>query len=86
MTPFGYLVEMSLDGDISALLKDSRINTSEAMQLQMLRIMRGRPFKIELNAEPQTSVQGWSPDGVTWYPSEPGSFTTGGGVIPPEEK
>lgn len=80
---FKRMVELSLDNDILATFSEGRITPAEAMQLQILRIMRGRPFNIELNGPGDTS-KGWSPDGVNWYPSQPGTFTTGGGPVPPE--
>lgn len=78
---FKKMVEASLDTDIGALFEQGRINTIEALNLQMLRIMRGRPFKVELNGPGSTS-EGWT-DGKTWHPSEPGTRTVGGGPIPP---
>lgn len=78
---FKKMVEGSLDTDIGALFEQGRINTTEAMQLQILRIMRGRPFHVELNG-PKTSTEGWT-DGKTWFPQEPGYTTTGNGPVPP---
>ncbi len=75
---FKKMVELSLDNDIGALFEQGRINTQEAMTLQMLRIMRGRPFHVELNGPGCTSNGGWSPDGQNWYPSEPGTSTSAG--------
>lgn len=81
---FKKMVELSLDTDIGSIYEQGRINTMEAMQLQMLRIMRGRPFHIELNPASKTSTLGWT-DGKTWFPLEPGNYTEGGGPIPPKE-
>jgi hypothetical protein len=81
---FADIVKLSLDNDLKDMVESKRAAIDHVILLQMLRIMRGRPFKIELNA-PNTSAQGWSPDGVRFYPSEPGTFTTGGGPVPPTE-
>jgi hypothetical protein len=77
---FKKMVELSLDKDIGALFEQGRINMMEAMTLQMLRLMRGRPHQVT-----ETVVEGGSADGVKWFPSEPGTSTTGFGPIPPEE-
>lgn len=82
---FKTMVLNALDNDIAITFGEGRITPHEAMQLQTLRIMRGRPFKIELNG-PGNTTEGWSADGKNWLPSEPGTFTTGGGPIPPETK
>lgn len=69
---FKKMVELSLDKDIGELFEQARINTSEAMQLQQLRIARGRAFFMTTTP---TGVEGWTPDGVKWYPTEPGNGT-----------
>jgi hypothetical protein len=74
---FKKMVELSLDKDIGALFEQGRINTGEAMQLQMLRLARGKAFVI---TSVGTTVEGWTPDGVKWFPSEPGTYTTGGEI------
>lgn len=84
MDEFIRLAQLSLDPDLSALVGDRKLDIDRAMQLQMLRIMRGRPFQISLNA-PQTPT-GWPADGVKWFAQEPGTSTTGNGLIPPEAK
>lgn len=84
MDQFLESVKKSLDNDLASLLNDEQAPVEGVMQLQMLRIMRGRPFRIDLQAQNQTL--GWSPDGVHFYPSEPGTYTTGGGPVPPETK
>lgn len=71
---------LSLDNDLGKLVSDAKISVDRAMNLQMLRLMRGRPQQITLN--PCSTTEGWSPDGVKWYPSEPGTFTGNGGVSP----
>lgn len=81
---FEHLVSLSLDNDLKEFAGPDLGHI--AMELQMLRIMRGRPFKIELNGPNDTS-KGWSPDGgVTWLPSEPGTFTTSSLDVSPELK
>jgi hypothetical protein len=65
---FKKMVELSLDKDIGALFEQGRVNTMEAMQLQMLRLMRGRPHQVT-----ETAVEGWSADGVKWEPKQPGA-------------
>lgn len=67
---FKRMVELSLDKDIAELFTQGRINTNEAMQLQELRIARGRAFFMTTTA---TGVEGWTPDGVKWYPTQPGN-------------
>lgn len=81
MRDFKELALPSLDKDLATLVSDNRVGVELAMQLQMLRLMRGRPFKMELNG-PGESTMGWT-DGKTWFPSEPGTFTTGEGPVPP---
>ncbi len=66
---FKAMVQKSLDKDIGDLFEQGRINTTEAMQLQELRIARGRAFFMTTTA---TGVEGWSADGVKWYPKQPG--------------
>lgn len=63
---------MSLDNDLKALVTDRKVNVNDAVQLQLLRIMRGNPNNVK--ATDSTSVTGWSADGVSWLPSEPGTF------------
>lgn len=76
---------LSLDNDLKTLVTDNKVGIMDAVSLQMLRLMRGRPVQIQLDP-PATASQGWSPDGVKWYPSEPGTFTEGtGGVIPTDD-
>jgi len=72
---FVEMVKLSLDKDLCDLLDSKRVHVSEVMALQMLRLQRGKAFVI---TSAGTSVEGWTPDGVKWYPSEPGTFTTGG--------
>ena len=67
---FKAMVQKSLDKDIGDLFEQGRINTMEAMQLQELRIARGRAFFMTTTA---TGVEGWTPDGVKWYPRQPGA-------------
>jgi len=62
----------SLDNDLADLLRHGRAGIEDLMQLQMLRLMRGRPHEVV-----ETPMQGWTPDGKTWYPSEPGTFPKG---------
>lgn len=71
---------LSLDNDLASWVSDRKIGVQLAMELQVLRLMRGRPFQISLQP-PQTA--GWT-DGKNMYPSEPGTFTTGNGSLPPE--
>lgn len=66
---FKKMVELSLDKDIGTLFEQGRINTMEAIALQELRIARGRAFFMTTTA---TGVEGWTPDGVKWYPKQPG--------------
>lgn len=79
---FRETVQRSLDNDLKGFV--GVVPTEELILTQMLRIMRGRPFHIELNG-PGDSSKGWTPDGQTWYPSQPGTFTTGGNPVPPTE-
>ena len=65
---FKTMVNQSLDHDIGDLFMQGRINTMEAMQLQMLRLMRGRAHQVN-----ETVVEGWSADGVKWEPKQPGA-------------
>lgn len=69
---FKKMVASSLDNDIRDIYLAGRINTQEAMQLQKLRIARGRAFFMTTTA---TGVEGWTPDGVKWYPTQPGNGT-----------
>lgn len=71
MDEFTKLVRSSLDNDLSALVGDAKISVDRAIALQMLRLLRGRAIPITSNV----SSGGWSADGVTWVPSEPGTFT-----------
>lgn len=77
---FADKTKLSLDHDLKDVLTNKQASVSEVILLQVLRIMRGRPFHIDLQP-PQTS--GWS-DGKNWFPSEPGTFTTGNGPVPPQ--
>lgn len=63
------MIRLSLDKDLAEKL-DGDTNPELLVLVQMLRIMRGRPFKIELNG-PGDATQGWTPDGKVWYPKEP---------------
>lgn len=85
MSAFMNSLILSLDKDIVGMIDSEGLPKETAMLLQMLRIMRGRPFKIELNG-PGDTTKVWSPDGVYWYPGTSSSFTTGGGPVPPEVK
>jgi hypothetical protein len=67
---FKQMVELSLDKDIAGLFKESRINTMEAMTLQLLRLAWGKAFVI---TSVGTTNEGWTPDGVTWLPKQPGA-------------
>lgn len=46
----------------------------------------GTKHKVEIAeiVENTTSVEGWSPDGIKWYSSDPGTWRTEG-TIPPDE-
>jgi hypothetical protein len=74
-------VKLSLDKDLSDMLYNRLVSARDAMALQMLRLARGRAFVITTVG---TSVEGWTADGMQWFPSEPGTFTTGGSYVPPE--
>lgn len=65
---FKKMVELALDKDIGDLFEQGRINTMEAMALQQLRLARGRAHVVT-----ETAVEGWSADGVTWEPKQPGA-------------
>jgi hypothetical protein len=69
---FKEMVQKSLDKDLSDLLYNGRVSARDAMDLQMLRIARGRAFFMNTTS---TGVEGWSADGVKWYPQEPGNET-----------
>ena len=71
---FREMVQKSLDNDLADMLYNNRVSVQAAMDLQMLRLMRGRHFQVN-----ETSVQGWSADGVKWEPREPGNSTTSEG-------
>lgn len=73
-------VKKSLDKDLADMLYNRRVSAVDAMALQQLRIARGRAFFMQNTA---TGVQGWTPDGVKFYPSEPGTFTEASGEVPP---
>lgn len=75
---FRETVIKSLDKDLADMVYRGMSSASDAMALQMLRLMRGRPHQVV-----ETTVQGWSPDGKTWYPSEPGTVTTADGQVAP---
>jgi hypothetical protein len=60
----------SLDNDLAELVKERKITTMEAISVQHLRLMRGRHLPVV-----ETPVEGWSADGKTWLPGEPGTFT-----------
>lgn len=75
----------SLDNDLKTLVTDGKANLDSAIALQQLRILRGRPFKLELNP-PSHTAGNWSPDGIKWQSDEPGNITTGNGTVPPETK
>lgn len=58
----------SLDKDLASMLAQSKANAVEVILLQQLRIMRGRPLPVV-----EMTIEGWSADGKTWLPSEPGT-------------
>lgn len=64
------IAKKSLDADIAECVTNTRAPITTGILLQMLRIMRGRPFNVELNPPKQTG--GWSADGNTWLDKEPG--------------
>lgn len=64
----------SLDNDLGTLVKDRKANFNDCVQLQLLRILRGKPFNVELNG-PKTTLEGWSADGIKWIPNQPGNGT-----------
>lgn len=68
-------VKKSLDKDLADMLYNRKVSPRDAMDLQMLRIARGRAFFMNTTA---TGVEGWTPDGVKWYPTEPGNGTAAG--------
>lgn len=61
----------SLDPDLVDLTCKNLCTAAEAIILQQLRIFRGRPFNVDLNAPDQTGH--WSPDGKEWLPKAPGT-------------
>lgn len=75
-------VQKSLDKDLADMLYNNRVSAKDAIDLQMLRLARGRAFFMTTVG---TTVEGWTPDGVKWYPSQPGNYTAGGGPVPPEK-
>lgn len=76
-------VKLSLDKDLAEMLYNRKVSAVDAMALQQLRLARGRAFVITSNG---TAVQGWTPDGVKWFPSEPGTYTEATGQVPPTEE
>lgn len=63
---------LSLDNDLKVLVSDRKANVNDAVQLQILRILRGKPFNVDVNL-PAIVTSGWTPDGITWLPSETGT-------------
>lgn len=64
----------SLDNDLQALVTDRKAVFTDCVQLQLLRILRGKPFNVDLNG-PKTTLEGWSADGIKWIPNQPGNGT-----------
>ena len=64
-------VAKSLDHDLAELMLNGFVPAADAMLLQMLRLERGRGVVVAPTV--QTSVEGWSADGVKWIPAEPGA-------------
>ena len=64
------MVKLSLDKDLCDMLYSKRATVEQVMALQMLRLERGRVFQVA-----PTTVEGWSPNGIKWYPQEPGNNT-----------
>ena len=60
----------SLDVDLRDLVAKNLATGAEAILAQELRILRGRPFNVDL--QPQVEG-GWSADGKTWLPKAPGT-------------
>jgi len=60
----------SLDADLKEMIRVNQAEAAEAVLLQMLRIMRGRPFNVELQPK---SEGHWSADGKKWLPKAPGT-------------
>lgn len=71
ITPFYAAFKLSLDKDLFDLLYYGDASAKEVMDLQMLRLARGRAMSIPLTV---TGLEGWSADGVNWVPSEPGTY------------
>ena len=67
---FKKTVILSLDSDLGGLVKANLATAMEAIALQNLRIMHGKPFNVDL----QPANEGfWSPDGKVWLPKAPGT-------------
>lgn len=67
---FKAVIFESLDPDLRDLVAKNLATGAEAILAQELRILRGKPFHVDL--QPQ-GEGGWSADGKTWLPKQPGA-------------
>lgn len=61
----------SLDNDLISYTEDRQVSLELAMLVQIVRLMRGRSLPVV-----ETPIEGWTPDGNKWYPSQPGTTVT----------
>jgi hypothetical protein len=59
---------LSIDPDLRDLVCKNLATAAEAIILQQLRLMLGKPKEVV-----ETPVEGWSADGKTWLPKAPGA-------------
>lgn len=71
---FREITRKSLDNDLSTMVCNGIVSARDAIALQMLRLTRG--YTIPPQVHDTITTSGWSKDGITWYPSEPGTFTS----------
>jgi hypothetical protein len=55
------------DNDLKHLVEVNKVTVEAAIQLQILRILRGKQLQVV-----ETPIEGWSADGKTWLPHQPG--------------
>jgi len=65
------IIQRSLDNDLIEAQRLYDFRSDVLLLLQIVRLLRGKPLPVV-----EMPVKGWSPDGKTWYPSEPGTFTS----------
>jgi hypothetical protein len=63
-------LRLSLDHDLKEVLELGDVHPELIVLTQILRIMRGRPFHVDMQSQPDGA---WSADGSTWLPKAPGT-------------